>query len=406
MITENNLEAILRSLIEIDTSNPPGRNYRRICEVIKELLEPTGCDISLLRTPSERVKKLIEQGEEISGERINLIAKIKRGEGKTLILNGHIDVVPATGNWKHPPFELISEDDYWYGRGVADMKGSLAGLIKVVQDLSSNDNWKGTVVLEAVCDEEIGGYTGTAYLHDTGFVKGDYCIVGDGYANNITNAANGCLRFKVTVRGKSVHSKMNWRGINAVEKSSHLIGQLEGYNKVLNQRRSKVPANPKTGVDFVTPSISIGTIRGGTKVNIIPDECFLEIDRRVGPQENKDAAIMEFQRILDDLKTNDKDFNYDLHIGGFHDSFEIPEDVEPIPTLKEAYRQVKGVSCPVYGGLGCYDAAHVAKHGIPVAVLGTSRVESNVHGIDERVRIRDVLDFTKTIETTSIKLLR
>jgi len=405
MIAESSLEAILKPLIETDTSNPPGRNYQRICEIIKEQLEPAGCEIRLLKAPSERIKKLVGEAEGVSGERVNLVATLKKGEGKVLILNGHIDVVPATGSWTHPPFELTREGKYWYGRGVADMKGALAGLIKIVSDLSSNKNWSGTAILEAVCDEEIGGYTGTAYLHDAGLVRGDYCIVGDGNINHITNAANGCLRFRVVLRGKSVHSSMNWLGINAIEKASRLIALLEEYNSTLHQRKSKVPANPETGVDFVTPSITVGTIRGGTKVNIVPDECILEIDRRVSPEEDKGAAVAEFKRILDNLKASDKDFNYDLSTGGFHDSFKIPEDMEPIPTLREAYRKVTGTLCPIYGGLGCYDAAHVAKHGIPVAVLGTSRVESNVHGINERVRIRDVVSFTKIIEATTLKLL-
>jgi len=240
MIIEKSLEDILRPLIEVDTSNPPGNNYRKICEIIKDQLEPIGCDIRFISAPKESMDELHKETEGLSGERVNLVATLKRGTGKVLVLNGHIDVVPATGKWMYPPFELTAKDEYWYGRGVADMKGALAGLIKVIQTLSTDQHWSGTIKLEAVCDEEIGGNTGTAFLHDSGIVTGDYFIVGDGSIEQITNAANGRLNIRVLLKGKSVHSSMNWRGINAIGKAGRLVNELERYNKILYNRKSKV----------------------------------------------------------------------------------------------------------------------------------------------------------------------
>jgi len=406
MIDEANIEAILRPLVEVDTSNPPGKNYEKIAKIIEEQLAPTGCEVELLKPPRERVKELIKESEGIAGDRMNLVASLDRGEGETMILNGHTDVVPAVGDWTYPPFKLSKSGGEWYGRGVADMKGSLAALILAFRELAANGSWRGKLVLTATVDEEIGGYTGLAYLLDEQLVKGDYCIVGDGAATNITNAANGCLRFRVSFRGKAVHSSMNWRGINAIEKAARLITRLEGYNASLRDRKSKVPTNPEYGVDRLTPSLTVGLIRGGTKVNIVPDRCVVNIDRRVIPEEDKNKAIEEFEKILEEFEEKDKDFKYDLLIGGFHDSFHTPEDNELIKALSASYEEVKGERCRVLGTLGCVDAAYAAKHGISVAVFGASRVESNVHGLDERVRIADLVNFGHIVERTALKLMR
>ena len=156
----------------------------------------------------------------------------------------------------------------------------------------------------------------------------------------------------------------------------------------------------------MTPSLTVGLIKGGTKVNIVPDNCVMDIDRRVIPEEKKINAIEEFKQILNEFEGKDKDFSYNLLIGGSHDSFRTPEDIMLINALQSSYEQVKQEKCSIYGGLGCYDAAHASKHGISTAVFGTSRTtESNVHGTDERARISDIVNFGNIIERTVLKLL-
>ena len=406
MIDESSLETTLRPLIEVDTSNPPGKNYGKIANVLKEQLASTDCEIKLVRTPRERLKELVKETEGTMGERVNLVATLDRGEGKTFILNAHVDVVPVGSGWTRPPFELTRTGREWYGRGVSDDKGPLAMLVLVFRELAKVSDWRGKIVLEATVDEEIGGYTGLGYLLDKGIINGNYCIVGDGEIDSITNASNGRLRFRVTIKGKSVHASMNWRGINAVEKAAKLITRLEAYNRVLNTRRSKVPTNPESGVEYLTPSLTVGLIRGGIKVNIVPDRCVIEADRRVIPEEKKPEAAREFEKILEEFKREDKYFNYELEVGGFHNSFYTPEDNELITTLSHAYEEVTKRKGRVLGGLGCYDASYVAKHNIPVLAFGASRVDSNVHGIDEHVKIDDLIDFGLIVKETILRMLK
>ncbi len=406
MIDEFNLETVLKSLIEIDTSNPPGRNYGRIIKLIEKQLSSSRCKVEIVETPKKRVKESISEARGITGERVNLIATLERGKGKTMILNAHADVVPVGEGWTYHPFKLTRRGREWYGRGVADDKGPLAVLILVFNELATNPDWQGKIILASTIDEEIGGHAGLSYLLDVGLLKGDYCIVGDGGIENITNAANGCLRFRVTIKGRSIHSSMNWLGINAIEKATKLIKRLVEYNADLNRLNSKIPANPQTGVNWLTPSITVGVIRGGTKVNIVPNICVLEIDRRLIPEEDKSEAVTNFKNILEELSNIDVDLKYDIEVGGFHDSFITSIDCEVVTTLTQTYNAVITGKVNVYGTLGCLDAAHVAKYKIPVVAFGASRVESNSHGVDEHVRIDDLLNFGKIIEATVLRILK
>lgn len=406
MIDESKIELILRPLIQVDTTNPPGRNYRKIVEIIEHQLLPTGCSIKKVKTPKARIKGLSKVVEGVDGERVNLIAHMRKGKGKTLLLNAHVDVVPAGSGWRYPPFTLVKSGRRLYGRGVADDKGPLAVLILVFNELAKNSDWHGSLILTATVDEEIGGYTGLSYLLDQGLVTGDYCIVGDGSIESITHASNGCLRFRVLFRGKAVHSSMYWRGVNTIEKAAKLIERLEKYNKHLFTRKSKIQANPRSGVDWLTPCMTVGVIKGGVKVNIVPDRCVLEIDRRVIPEENKAEAIQEFIEILKELKKEDENFNYEIQVGGFHNAFVTPKSHKLIKTFQHVYEKNKNEPARIFGSLGCLDASYVVEHNIPTVNFGVRRIESRVHGIDEFAYIDDMRDFGIITKETILKLLK
>jgi len=403
---EPSIESILRSLVEVDTTTPPGRNYGEITNIIRQQLLPTGCEIKLVKTPEERVRELVREVEGTAGERINLVASLERGKGKTVILNAHVDVVPVGGGWAYQPFSLTKSEGKFYGRGVADDKGPLAMFILAFRELAENPDWKGSIVLAATVDEEIGGYTGLSYLLDEGIVTADYCIIGDGSIEGITHASNGCLRFRVVFHGRSVHSSRNWLGVNAIEKAAKLITRLESYNELLHTRKSRIRANPNSGVEWLTPTLSVGVVKGGIKVNIVPDKCVLEIDRRVIPEEKKLDAVKEFKEILKELEREDEDFRYELVVGGFHNSWQTPENHELVATMRRAYEKVTKRPADVFGSLGCMDAAYAEQHNIPVVDFGVGRVESRTHGVDEFAYIKDIAEFGLIAKDALLQLLK
>ncbi|MGH9283155.1 MAG: M20 family metallopeptidase, partial [Acidimicrobiales bacterium] len=154
-----------RALVAVDTQNPPG-NERQIIGVCRELLAPFGARF--------------EEFEPAPG-RASLLATVGEGDGgrSTLIVNGHLDVVPVhRPGWTHDPFAAELDDGRLYGRGTADMKGGIAAAIEALAALRRAGREPACdLVFHLVADEERGGGFGTAALVRAGKVRGDACVV-------------------------------------------------------------------------------------------------------------------------------------------------------------------------------------------------------------------------------------
>ena len=140
---------LLQRLIRFDTSNPPG-GERACIEWTRQLLEGCGCDLQMVARDPERP---------------NLIVRL-RGEGRApaLLMQGHVDVVPATGNWSRPPFGGEVADGYVWGRGALDMKGGVAMMLAAFLQAAEAGTPPGDVVLCLLCDEEAGGDYGARFV--------------------------------------------------------------------------------------------------------------------------------------------------------------------------------------------------------------------------------------------------
>ncbi|HEY2216594.1 MAG TPA: M20/M25/M40 family metallo-hydrolase, partial [Solirubrobacteraceae bacterium] len=141
---------LLQQLLRFDTSNPPG-NERECIDWIKGLLEGLGCEVRIVAQEPERP---------------NLIARIVgRGESAPLLLQGHVDVVAARGEWQHPPFAGELADGYVWGRGALDMKGGVAMLLAAfMRVLASGTQPPGDLILCLMADEEAGSPLGAEFL--------------------------------------------------------------------------------------------------------------------------------------------------------------------------------------------------------------------------------------------------
>jgi acetylornithine deacetylase/succinyl-diaminopimelate desuccinylase-like protein len=141
---------LLQRLISFDTSNPPG-SERECVEWARQLLESAGCDVVIVAQDPERP---------------NLLARLK-GEGRApgLLMQGHVDVVPATGSWSRPPFAGEVADGYVWGRGALDMKGGVAMMLAAFLHAAQSDTRPpGDVVLCLLSDEEAGGDYGARFV--------------------------------------------------------------------------------------------------------------------------------------------------------------------------------------------------------------------------------------------------
>jgi len=267
---------LTQQLIRINSENPPG-NEKEIAKFIKDFLEDLKISTELI---------------EFEKNRFDVVASI--GNGKGIMFNGHMDTVPIGGNWSFDPFDGKIVDGKIYGRGASDMKGGIASMMAAVKNLSK-ENFKRKLLLAFVADEEVA-LKGSDYLIKNRkeiFKDIKYGIIGECTNLRIRIAQKGIVQIKIKFKGKAAHGSKPDLGDNAIYKAADFIQELRKLIEQLKKRKA-----PLLG----SGTINVGTISGGTKINVVPDFCNVEVDRRIIPGETPDYAIKQIRKILKKLK--------------------------------------------------------------------------------------------------------
>jgi succinyl-diaminopimelate desuccinylase len=233
------------------------------------------------------VKGWLESNDvEVDGELHNgrpvLTATVGAESGPTVVLHGHVDVVP--GNPEQ--FEPRTEGDRLYGRGAYDMKGGLAAMMAATCRLARQSAVK--VHFVCVSDEETNeeeGKRATDFVVERGFV-GDFAITGEPTNLHIGVQAKGVLAMRIEVDGRSAHGSTPWLGDNAVLKAIDVFRGIE-----------TLPFTRESSDLFDRPSVSLGKIAGGDAMNRVPDHCVLEVDLRYLPGQNADEILAAIEAI-------------------------------------------------------------------------------------------------------------
>lgn len=399
------------SLIRIDTSTPPGRNYDRIAEAIANKLGEAGIRAEMHEIPEKiLMEKMRESGvTEASGPRINVVAYLEGKSHKPRILtNGHTDVVPATPEgWSVDPFSGIVKDGRIYGRGSSDMKGSLGAMVYSMWALKeAGARINGDIIATFTTDEELGGYTGIQYLIDRGIINKtmDYCISTDGWIEDIGIASLGDIEVAITVWGKAEHSGIGWLGINAIEHAAALIGRLVDLGKKVGERRSRIPIKPIGDVRFMRPGLYVNVIEGGLKANIIPQKCTISVDRRIIPEESLEESLREIREVIEGYVKEHPEVRIDMHPKAYYPPEVTNPDHPLVKIVNETVKEVIGVELPAVGVQGSSDIAFINALGVPTVGIGVGRMDSNAHGVDENIHIDDLKAVTKILARCYIKL--
>lgn len=373
---------ILSDLISIDTSAPKGANYDKLMGYIKHVLQELLPEVEEVIIPGEYTHD--------HSPRKNIIAH-RHSPGKPrLIFYSHIDTVPAHG-WD--AFRPRVEDGKIYGRGAADMKGSLVSLLLALEKVREQKP-KFDISVMVTTDEETGQAEQLSYL--TTFlepVKGAYVFDLDSSFGYVCITGLGAIHLNVRVKGKSVHSAMSHLGKNAVEDACLLANSLLELKEEVLKRKSSVPAAPDSGLEKMEPRLNINMIQGGIKVNIIPDECLLAIDRRLIPEETVASAEDEIKKALNSVP------GVDWEVSSIFRIPPTPPLEDPlVDHLADIIYRVTGKTGK-YGEMGSGDLGHIAsfewqaKH----FGLGVIRPDCSIHGKDEFVYIRDIEDLSTII---------
>ena len=388
---------LLKKLVKIDTTNPPGRNYGKIVDVLEKECRKRGLKTKRVKAPHEL------WADPNGDERINLLAEWDVGAKQWLHLNGHYDVVPVTNNWKTEPFKPVLKGDKLYGRGAWDDKAQFAVYLQAIKELKAEGiKPKVNIQISFVPDEETGGKAGFLYLVNQKLVKADYAV-GEGYPGTVFQATGkGTLHMRVSVKGKSAHAAHihTEDNINAFERAMPMITEFQKLKQKIVKRKSTYPVMTK-GDEFATMMIG-GEVRGGNKVNTVPDIFTFTIDRRYLPEEDSRHIKKELLDIIKKARAKDKQLKIEVEIMGF--TKPVKKSKRLIQTrMASAIKKVHGVKGKGIMICGGTDMNILSQKGIPA--IGHSPVGANEHADDEWVSVKS-LEKTKDVFKELIKSWR
>ncbi|MBN2482722.1 MAG: M20 family metallopeptidase [Candidatus Omnitrophica bacterium] len=264
---------LTQKLIRQDSSNPPGKE-KGVALFIQKYLQ--GIDIKSKRY-------------EFKKNRPNIVCELpSRTRKKKVLLTPHIDVVPPTGKWKYPPFSGTYVKGKIYGRGATDDKANVAVTLATLKEFKSKNRVLDNIdlICAFTADEETGSDYGIRPLIRR-LKNIDYGIVLDSNEFDMIVAQKGLLHLRVEVYGKEAHGAYPWRGKNAIEKTMNIIGDIK-----------KEPLFKKVHPLLKSPTLNVGKIEGGEKVNIVAGYCACELDIRYVPPLKETVILERIEKII------------------------------------------------------------------------------------------------------------
>jgi succinyl-diaminopimelate desuccinylase len=395
--TEREIVNKTGELVSIPTPVPPGDNYKEAADWLSTFLKECDADVRIMRAP-HNLTKTVEA--ELNGPRLNVIGEYDLGEGPSIIVAGHYDVVPVEeSKWNTPPYRQVEKDGRLFGRGTADQKGSLISAIISIRELLQNEReaLSGKIIVAATPDEEVGGRAGFGWLIKEKKISADECLITDGGIETLVIAANGTLRMRLKTYGKSGHSSRPWQAKNAIHDMIPVMSSLLKLSEKVEKRVSQVKYKSRGEVSNIRPSLNLDVIHAGVKANIIPDECTLLLDRRVAPDENAKRAEKEIMTVINEEKKQNPELDLTVEQSMLHTNFVNPSDFRFIGNLKEVYPKITGVEPFIGGTTGALDACYSVQEGIPTVTFGAARPDSNSHGSNESVLVDDLVRYAQIV---------
>jgi len=388
-------------LIKIPSENPPG-DVNKITEFLMKYLQDAGVEVRVV--------------ESVKGKP-NLLCQTGSQEGsRSLLLNGHTDVVPAGSKegWKFDPFGGEVKDGYVHGRGASDMKAGLAGIVFAFTLLHrERKNLSGPLKLQLVPDEETGGLYGTKWLADRGYADSTAAIVAEPTGiEAIDIGQKGILWLRVETKGTPAHGSLApYVGDNAILRAASVAKELQSVTRIrarppkdishviTSSKRVAEQLIGKKGIGRVlqSPTVNIGLIGGGTKVNMVPDKCTVDVDIRLPIGVGADQVLKRVHTIAT-RHSGEIDV-----VSESSPNYTSPTE-EIVRILERNVAEVTRKKPRVFVQWASSDARYLRARGIPTAHYGPAHLEG-IHGFNEKVRADDVVAATKVYVATALDYL-
>ena len=379
-IDETYLTGMTQDLVRINSINPSltpeGKGEVEIGAYVAEKMD----DLGLAVTTTE-----------IAPGRVNVVGTLKgSGDGRSLLLNAHMDTVGVDG-MTIEPFGGEIRDGRLFGRGAQDMKASLAAMIAAAKALvDAGITLKGDLLITGVADEEHISIGTEALVKQVG---ADAAIVTEPTDMHISRAHRGFIWYDVETIGRAAHGSRYTEGIDANMRMGRFLGGLDK----LEQELLRQEGHPLTG----PPSLHAARLEGGKEVSIYADHCLLQIERRTAPGETVDGATAELQEIIDRLAAQDSTFKATVEPTFWRAPFEVDAEAPIVKILDQALGARIGRH-PAHSGQTYWtDAALLVGAGIETVLLGPKGC--GLHSAEEWVDLESVVDLAYVLAETAIK---
>jgi succinyl-diaminopimelate desuccinylase len=366
MINKKRLIKLTQRLIRINSENPPG-NESKIGLFVKDYLDKIGLENKIY---------------EFKKDRLNVVSILKgKDKEHSLLITPHLDTVPSGKNWHFGPFKGVLKKGRIYGLGATDCKGNLAVALEVLHSLQEDNSILDyNLIFAATADEETGSCLGLIPLLEKGILKPDVAVVLDSDDFKIIITQKGLIHLKIKIKGKRAHGAYPWQGINAIDLALDIIKKIKTHK--FNYPRNKY---------LKPPTVNIGTIKGGDKVNIVADWCEFELDFRFLPD-------MSAEKILNKIKTIIKKYaqKFNIEIEGIQKPYVIGERHPLVCGLAAAMQRLK-VRPRIRGSEGATTITFFQKKKIPAIACGFGS-KGCAHSVDEYVKINNLYKGAQVLE--------
>jgi acetylornithine deacetylase len=365
--------ALLRELVRIDSRNPSlaagAAGEGEIARTLAEILRAWGLEVEL---------------QEVAPGRPNVIAIARgAGGGRSLLFNGHMDVVDVAG-MVHAPFAAEERGGRIYGRGASDMKGGVAAMCAAAARVSGSI--RGEVIVTAVVDEEWQS-AGTSALLAAG-IRADGAIVTEPTGLAIMPAHRGFAWIEVQVEGRAAHGSRWDIGVDAIRHAGLVLAELDRIDSDVLPQRS----HPLLG----RPSLHASTIEGGLGLSTYPDRCIVRIERRTIPGERGADAMREVRDACDRVRSRHPEFRAEARMLFEQPPSDVPMDAPLVGALERILHE-RGLSTRPLGMSAWTDAALFNEAGIPAICFGPGDM-GLAHAAEEYIPIEETRTAASILE--------
>ena len=405
------LVTLTQDLIRIPTLNPPGANYREICDYLDRRLLRAGFHTELIRAEGAI-------GDSDKHPRWNILARREgKAPGQCMHFNSHIDVVEVGHGWTTEPFGGEVKEGRIYGRGACDMKGGLAASIIAAEAfIAVCPDYAGAIEISGTADEESGGFGGVAYLAEKGyFARVQHVIIPEPLnKDRICLGHRGVWWAEVETKGEIAHGSMPFLGDCAVRHMGAVMAEMEdSLFPALAEKRTEMPVVPEGARQS---TLNINSIHGGESEQeagytgmpsaCVPDRCRMVIDRRFLIEENIDEVQAEIHAVLERVREGRPGFDYEIK-----ELFRVlptmtDRDAPVVGAVSRAVERVMGREADYVVSPGTYDQKHIDRIGrLKNCIAYGPGVLDLAHKPDEWVGIEDMMQSAEVMALALNELL-